>query len=71
MNTTLIGILFMGSFLAIVLAYKSYDDKKSAAERAAFKAKVALNPELYYVSQGGLIPDPIEEPVVEPVAVQE
>lgn len=62
MNEPIAFIITISIFIGIILVYKHYADKQAAKDLTAFKAKVALNPELYYVSQGGLIPDPIPEP---------
>lgn len=56
-------------FLLVIATAWINDKRESAQERKEFEAKVAANPDAYFVSQGGNIPDPIEEVAEEtPVA---
>jgi hypothetical protein len=54
--STIIFFVVCGLVMVGGLVYTSVSKAKT---KAAFQAAVKAHPELYYVSQGGTIPDPI------------
>ena len=65
--STIIFFVVTGLVMVGGLVWTSARKTKS---KAAFQAAVKAHPELYYVSQGGTIPDPIviEDVPVDPAA---
>lgn len=54
-------ILVIAVFLAAIAAAWLNGIRERKEEERRREADIRLNPQNYYVSEGGLIPDPIEE----------